>query len=400
MDPGSSGQQFANYDRRLISIFEVLSAYFVDVFYNHVHSSAHSSLKAGASLTDEYVRQIRAYLVGVKVDEASYRQVVLNLHRYFQLTTSYTMLTFAEFEEQIVRQFIPPEYYDLFSMPEKDETLGSVIVDLVSALSAYATSPEMLRRVIDEHDDGSHVTIRMLQDHGIIALLAKRGEIHNSFLQRIGQTKDTAPMGVVGALKGAVKRLVKQKAALRARLAAEEERAEELEEKARRYKGREAKFIKLLRLLQEERRQGQPAAAYSAMVPPRNDLAEVPLPPGPGAEGESPPPQRGRPPLSEAQRLSAAVPGRSGGEGRGPAPRKRYLRAPNLSDFMLGDSSRISEASGSESGGRFSGGSGGSLSEGSGSGSESGSESGEEGGGESGDSGASSATSGDYGGGD
>jgi len=271
----ASRHQFEGYDQRLISIFEILGSYFVDVYYNHVYNSAQTGLKAGGSLTDEYVRRVQSYIVGVKTDEQCYRQVVQNLHRYFQTTTRYTTLSFADFVERIVQQFIPPEYYDLLTSPEKDESLGSAIADLVSGLGAYVTSPDLIRRIIDEHDHAPRVTIRMVQDQGVTILLAKRGEIHNSFLRWVGQAKNTVSAEIADNLVQALRRLAKQKAELKAELGQTEERVLELEDEVEGYKQREHRFKKLIRLLQAERDQGQPAAAYAAAVPPRNRHAEL-----------------------------------------------------------------------------------------------------------------------------
>ena len=270
----SGKQQFSSYEPRLISILEVLAAYFVDVFFNHIYSSARTGQKTGGSLTDEYVRRVQAYVVGVKTDEQCYRQIVQDLHAYFRKMTRYATLSFADFVERIVQQFIPSEYYDLLKLPEKDESLGSIIADLVSGIAAYVTSPDIIWRLIDEHDHNPQVTIRMVQDQSVTILLGKRGEIHNSFLRRIGQAKDTVSMDVVEDLKAAIRKLVKQKADLKSLLGETEERVMELEDEVAGFKKREAKFRKLVQMMQAEREYGQPAAAHAATVPPRNSHAE------------------------------------------------------------------------------------------------------------------------------
>lgn len=175
MADGGTRHQFANYDKRLISILEVVGSHFVDIYFNHVYNSSQTKLKAGGSLTDEYTRQIRAYITGVKTDEQLYRTVIQGLHRYFQNATRFSALSFTDFVERIVSQFIPPEYYGQFKTQEKDETLGSIVADLVSGLGVYISSSDMLRRVIDEHNLNTNVTIRMLQDQAITILLNKRG---------------------------------------------------------------------------------------------------------------------------------------------------------------------------------------------------------------------------------
>jgi hypothetical protein len=277
MDPPR--QQFANYDSKMISMFEVLGSHFVDIYFNHVWASARA--RPQKSITDEYERQVQAFIIGVKTDKASYREVVAALHQYFRAMTRYSTMSFAGFVDQIVAQVIPADYLELLRAAEKDEALGSIVVDLVSSLGAYVTTPEMLRRIIDEHDVQPAVTIRMIQDQSVTILLAKRGEIHNKFLRRVGQAKETVPIDVVEGLKKAVRQLVREKAVLSAQLVEARDTLARGEEAARRAvqaladaRKREARCMKLVRMLRAEKAQGLQGAAFAARGPRPDTLAE------------------------------------------------------------------------------------------------------------------------------
>ena len=111
-------QRFASYDRKLISVLEILGSHYVDIYYNHIWSSARTGLKAGGSIADEYARQVKAYIVGIKTDPESYRSIVGHLHVYFRTITRYTTLSFADFVDRVVSQFLPPEYYALVKAPQ------------------------------------------------------------------------------------------------------------------------------------------------------------------------------------------------------------------------------------------------------------------------------------------
>jgi len=267
-------QRFASYDRKLISVLEILGSHYVDIYYNHIWSSARSGLKSGGSIADEYVRQVKAYIVGVKTDPDSYRAIVGHLHVYFRTSTRYTSLSFADFVDRVVSQFLPPEYYALVKAPQKDAALETIVVDLVAALGAYVTTPELLRKIVDEHDRRPELTIRLIQDQGVTILLAKRGEIHNKFLRRMGQAKENVSMDVVEDLKTALRKQVKEKVKLKGALGETEERAMELEDELEAGKKREAKFRKLIRLLNEERTRGLVSTAQRARIPRENHLGE------------------------------------------------------------------------------------------------------------------------------
>jgi hypothetical protein len=272
METGHS--QFSSYDQKLISILEILSAHFVDIYYNHIYISAQTQQPPEGSLTDEYVRQIRAYVLGVKSDKYNYQDVVKHLHKYFQSMTRFKTLTFTDFVERIVHNFVPPEYYDLYKTEEKDEILGGIVTDLISELGVFVTTPAMLRRVIDQHNQMYKVSIRILQDRGIWILLNKREEIRNLFLRRVGQTKDSVSQDVVENIKKVVRQLAKDKTDLQLRLRAAEDQVRAHESKIAASKRREAQLTKLIQHLQAAKDLGQPAAAFAATVPPKNTLAE------------------------------------------------------------------------------------------------------------------------------
>ena len=56
------------HDPKVVSVFEIISAYFVDTVFNHIYASARTGTAAGASLSDEYARRLQAYVTGVKTD--------------------------------------------------------------------------------------------------------------------------------------------------------------------------------------------------------------------------------------------------------------------------------------------------------------------------------------------
>lgn len=272
--PIPPSRRFAAYDRKLVSILEVLSSHYVDIYYNHIWTSAEVGVKKGGALSDEYVRQVKAYITGVKTDPASYKSVVAHLHTYYRTITRYATLSYADFVDQVVAQFVPAEYFALCKAPQKDETFETVVVDLIAGLGAYVTGPALLRRVVDEHHRQPEVTIRMVQDQGVTLLLTKRAEVHNKFLRKLGQAKDHVSMDVVEDLKTAVKRLAKDKAKLRQALGETEERAIDLEDAVAAAKKREAKYRRLVRLLNDERTVGATAAAHRAAAPRETVLAE------------------------------------------------------------------------------------------------------------------------------
>lgn len=261
----------SSLDSRVSSVFEVVGSYFCDTFFNHIYSSARTRVSAGASLTDEYIRLVKSYLIGTKQDKKCYTEVIRGVHSYFLATTRYTTLGFSEFVDRIVGVCVPAEYFEKFSTADKDEILGSIVCDLVSNLAAHVTSPDMLRRIIDEHGTTPDMTVRMLQDRAVEILREKRLMLHNKFLSKAGQAREFVSLDQVEGMKKAMRRLAREKAEAVAR-AETLERANKAQQ--REFKAREAKMLKLIELLRVERDKGPAAAAARVSVPRRDRIAE------------------------------------------------------------------------------------------------------------------------------
>lgn len=234
---------FANYDKKLISTFEVIGAYFVDIVYNTIYNSA-SVHRGDKSITDEYKKHIQAFIMAVKNDRNAYSNRIIQLHNYFTGTTGFVTMSFNTFVDTIVAQFVPENYYDLYTQEEKDEILSSVICNLVTGLGVYATTPELLSWIIDKHGLNHNVTTRRLQDHAIIILLTKRDEIHNKLLGESSQVKEVVSISVVENLHKAIKRLVKDKAHLTAKVHKLQRKLEDYEDIEDDYKHDQKKLLK------------------------------------------------------------------------------------------------------------------------------------------------------------
>jgi len=260
---------------QILSIFEILGAYFTDTLFNHVYISSKTRVTSSTSLTDEYVRQVQAYMVGVKNDKRCYCEVLQGVHKYFAIQTRYTAQTFGEFVDKIVRVCVPDEYYAKLSSGDKDELLGTIICDLISNMSAYVTSPEILRRIIDEHTTSPSVTIRMIQDLSIKSLTTKRAAIFNMFLRKAGQARAVEAPEVVDRLKDAIRQLA-------AELKEQEAKNKALQSEVKILKDREDKFRNVIKLMRAEAsRQPSRPAPPPVLAPIRPTVAVEPVRPAP-----------------------------------------------------------------------------------------------------------------------
>lgn len=208
-----------NYDRQVISLFDTLGGFFVDIFYNDLYLKAKSAVKEGkfGSITDAYRANILNYMNGIKLRNL-YTGVVKKLHEYYQRITGFSSLVFADFEDKVLVQFIPAEYYGDFTNKHKDSALYDIIVRTVNESGAIVLMPDFLRRAIDDHMNVRNVTL--LQDKLVDVFIFQREDYYTKFVSEINRKNCGGEVSkeVVEKLKAA---FVEEK---RARVKAESDR--------------------------------------------------------------------------------------------------------------------------------------------------------------------------------
>jgi hypothetical protein len=266
--------QFENYDPKMIQCFEILSSYYCDVFYNHTYTSSSTSISKsgkGGSLTEEYTRQVQAYLTGIKTDAKCYQQANMDLYHYF--SEYYKSLSFPQYVDRVVSQFVPEKFFVHLKTNEKDEAMGTIVCGLVAALAGYSTTPEMLRRIIDQHGINVQVTHRMMQDIGISELISRRETLYNKFLKRQGQSRETVPANVVENLKETIRKLVRAKKRADEDADALYDEVRGLKKKLKEAAAKELKYRQYIALMQ-----GKPLPARQEATSLREEFDDEPRP--------------------------------------------------------------------------------------------------------------------------
>lgn len=262
------------------NVLETLTSFFVNIYYNVIFNVAHVNFtktnKKNATLTDEYRKSVSSFALGVKNDTEQYRNLVRQLPEYFSTYLRGFPNNFNALVDRIVEHFIPEAYFKDVKSEQRDEVLGDVLCDLVSNLCAYVISPEMLRRIVDEHDAKSSVNIGMLQERGKVILQTKSDALHANFLGKGIQAREDISHASIALekMRHALVRLAKQKHAEKMR--ADKYEKAYMEEKQKRLI-REGKMIKIIKLLKVSSQSGIKAAAnyiQQPKVPKRDKLSD------------------------------------------------------------------------------------------------------------------------------
>ena len=191
-----------NYDKTFISTADIISAYFTDIFYNDLYLKARERVKAGSSnsITDAYKSNIVAYMYGIN-DRNMYMKVILNLHEYYRVKTAFNSIIFSDFEDRILTQFIPMEYFHDFTSDDKDTTLFAITKNTVQTACDKVLSASQLRLIIDQRNQSGVI---MLQNEIVGALMLMREEYHASFARKLGQKPQSVSVEVMQKLKKAL----------------------------------------------------------------------------------------------------------------------------------------------------------------------------------------------------
>jgi hypothetical protein len=180
--------------------FDIIGCFFINKFYSHLYQLASQKLQSGhaKTLTDAYRDLIVAYVRGVQQPQ-TYLQTLKELIAYWsQLTTGF-QTPISEFEDKILIEFIPPEYFREFTSRDRESVLQKIIADAVSHLASECIKGGMLAKIIDKHTDESNVTLlqRKMVDH----FATVRNGYFEKFVQSITKSNQTAHSQTIDALK-------------------------------------------------------------------------------------------------------------------------------------------------------------------------------------------------------
>lgn len=168
-----------NYNKKTIDNFEILAAYFIDIYYNHLYIEAKKlrTDNAVSSVTEGYKHALKAYLKGV--DNPKYfKKTLMGIHGYYT-ACGYTSMTFRECTETVTKEFIPKDYYESVISPQKTAILKLVISESNKKM-IFKIASEYLSMIIDNHLDETN--LRILQDEYIDILILARENVYHRFI--------------------------------------------------------------------------------------------------------------------------------------------------------------------------------------------------------------------------
>jgi hypothetical protein len=270
---------FSNHDPKIISIYEILSSYFTDVLFNHIYLT----IKGSKNTIDEYVKNVKNYISGLKTNIEYYNKMVKELHQYFlkHVGKKFSDLAYANFVARVVSVSTPSDHYSQLSHSDKEDIFSNILSELAANMAAFVTTSDMLQQIITYHTKNAKVTIRAIQDNAVSFLVEKRSILHNKFVKTVGEVKETTSIAYTEELKKSLKKANKEKNDALADLEDALDEIENLKDRVHKYKKEleaskvtEAKLRKLIELLNVRSEKGIVSAANMIKQPPHDTLAE------------------------------------------------------------------------------------------------------------------------------
>lgn len=193
----------SKYTAETLSVWSIISAHFVDFTYNELYVKAVEEYESGrdgtSSLTDSYRKIILSYARAID-QPVFYTRIVQRMHEYYQNVTSYKSSIFGDFQDMILRQFIPLEFYSSFTRSDKDKYFLNIIKRTINDISRIILDDT--RRVIDTRADGKYeAAIEYIQQRSIDSLAETRETFYDSFAQQLTNNRESVPRGEVEAMR-------------------------------------------------------------------------------------------------------------------------------------------------------------------------------------------------------
>lgn len=199
-----------NYSHKTIETYEIISAYYVDIFYNHLYIEA-KKMKANnnvASITEGYKHTLSAFLKSLN-NPKLYKKSIVGMHHYF-MNIGFASISFSACIDRLTKEFIPTDYFQSLTMTKK---MGIVRMVLTQAIKNFIRKivDDHIGKIIDYHNEPDNV--RILQDDLIDCFILEREGMYQRFISNQTRTNknDNVDRMVSEKMQLEIKRLVKEK---------------------------------------------------------------------------------------------------------------------------------------------------------------------------------------------
>ena len=198
----------ANYSKKTLDTYEIIAAYFVDIYYNHLYLEAKKMRTDGSvtSITEGYKHTLNAYLQGIENNKV-YKKTLMGIQSLF-IECGFSTMTFSQCIDRMAYEFVPIDYYSNITNTQKTYVLNMVILQSNKKF-IEKTVRKFLSMIIDKH--GETDNIRILQDEFIDILIIEREGMYYKFISKNNAEGRSTDNMLVEAMQNEIKKLLSEK---------------------------------------------------------------------------------------------------------------------------------------------------------------------------------------------
>lgn len=174
----------SNYSIDTLSMFELVSSYFTNVFYNRLHSRAIDMKNDGTvpSITAGYKLTLNLLIKGL-TKPVYYSRTIKDIHDYMTKMTKYTTISYTMCVNKIVAEFIPTDYCSALNINQKTSILKSVINNINNTVIKKIVSHHLTSIIDNRTPDNACIIKEAIID----TMLWERDVMYQKFIS--AQTK-------------------------------------------------------------------------------------------------------------------------------------------------------------------------------------------------------------------
>lgn len=163
--------------------FEIIGSFAADVMCNQHFQMARSRVDSGKhpSVTEAYLEIVRQYGYSITKKHEVYQGFVKNLQEYYNKCLKYAA-TMTQFEDRIISEFVPPDYFSQFTWNDKDRLMNRMITTTMAELCQFCQQGDIVKLIIDKRSRDTGIVVKK---RAIDALARQREEYYNEFANQI-----------------------------------------------------------------------------------------------------------------------------------------------------------------------------------------------------------------------
>lgn len=202
----------SNYNSKTLTIYEIIGAYFTDVYYNYLYNEAVKFKNSGKtkSITEGYRHSTFSFLscidfrMKATYKAEKYMQLLKLITEYFILWTNFNTLTTSECIDKIVCEFVPDDYIKQLNKQQKANILRNILIESLAEFTK-AINTEYINLIIDSH--GSEDTVQVLKERFVDILILQRDGMYRKFLSSEVNKQEKVERVYVDRMKDEIKLL-------------------------------------------------------------------------------------------------------------------------------------------------------------------------------------------------